>query len=296
MLPNGHNHFIPTERIRVGSMRWSQVYGGSLSLAGTTIQDDLVLKVIDPAFFPIPPNDPFPPDAPLYPEYPSTPMPFSENSYRYTDDLMAWSEAHAYSKLSPLQGSLIPRMVDIFMLKSPRSKQDKIGIVMSRIHGRNIFDVCRELGSEIDGETGWYPIALQLLRGLSEIHRQGIVNIDISERNIFVTDDKESGRPTVKFFDFGFSRPNHFDTPEEMEKHGVEKAICFDIKHLYYFLSDMCGGAWGRPQYLEAHGLSLDCVGRMCRFMEWAQREYPNDPWVTPTWKGYFKSWLGPED
>ncbi|KAF9478074.1 hypothetical protein BDN70DRAFT_880413 [Pholiota conissans] len=157
-LPDGHNHFIPNENIRVGTMRWSQVYGGSLSLAGSKIQDDLVLKIIDPAFFPIPPTDPFVPDAPSYTEYASTPIPFSENSYRYTDDLMAWSEAHAYSKLSSLQGSLIPHLVDIFMLKCPWSKQDKIGIVMSRIHGRNIFDVCRELGCEIDGETGWYPI------------------------------------------------------------------------------------------------------------------------------------------
>ena len=129
--------------------------------------------------------------------------------------------------------------------------------------------------------------ALQLVHGLAEIQGQGIPHIDFSERNILVADDKESGRSTVEFFDFGFSRPNQFDTSEEMKRHDVEKATFYDVMNLYYFLSDMCGGAWGRPEYLDAHRR---------RFLEWVLQEYPNDPVVSTMWKRYITRYCSPRD
>lgn len=47
-LDAGHNTFIPTESLSTGPGLWSQVYGGSLNLAGAKPQDKPVLKVYDP--------------------------------------------------------------------------------------------------------------------------------------------------------------------------------------------------------------------------------------------------------
>ncbi|KAF8957204.1 hypothetical protein BDZ97DRAFT_1847755 [Flammula alnicola] len=291
-LCNSHC-FIATESLYVGpdKCQWSQVYYGSLTSpsfpsVNYKALDNIVLKVFSSSSFPLSDSDPRSKACLLGLT--------SANSYRYTDELMAWTEVHAYSKLFLLQGTVIPHFIDAFMVRSPESDQESIGIAMSHIQGQPIVARCRELGSEVDSDMRWYPIALQLFRRVHQVHQLGIIGLDVRGANILVVGDPNasersasgsSSSYSVMLFDFAFSRPRSFPTSEEQNRHRVSLVSAQDVDNLQDLLLEICGDDIGVRR--EA---SYDYGGpgaRRWAFLQWARRECPHEPWVCDWWSQF---------
>ncbi|KAF9478084.1 hypothetical protein BDN70DRAFT_933702 [Pholiota conissans] len=187
----------------------------------------------------------------------------------------SWSgwRRYAYSKLSSLQGTPLPCLEGTFMVTSPDSEQEEFAMLMTRIYERQTDAVCRELGSEIHGNTRWYPIALELVRAVYRIHQLGIVGSDIREQNILVTNGQKSTLsplPSVKLIDFASSQPSHFDTTYDMDRYKIFRVTISDTGGINRVIVDLCEAS--RFKYLREHayGLSCDWVGRKTKFWQWA--------------------------
>ncbi|KAF9478091.1 hypothetical protein BDN70DRAFT_944532 [Pholiota conissans] len=288
----GSHSFVAKDSLYVGPERWSQVYGGSLSLPNAKVQNDLVLKIFNSSLLPFANIDANSEDWKI-----SGPQHISHNSYRYTDELMAWAEVHAYSKLVSLQGTVVPRLVGAFMVQYPESDEEHIAIAMTRIRGNSFMDRCRKLGCEIDGDERWYPLALELMRRIYDIHQLGIIGLDIRDENIFVVDAPDAASsPSIKLFDFGFSRPNQFEDPEDKKKHAVAFITMKDVGGLTTLLLDTCGGDSGRPEWLVENGFTLEYRQRRWDFFQWIRREHPEEPFLSEWWDKYLSRTLPPPE
>ncbi|KDR72446.1 hypothetical protein GALMADRAFT_213421 [Galerina marginata CBS 339.88] len=269
--------FTATESLYTGPNKWSQVYRGSLTSPSLGSFNDVVLKVFSSTHFPHAHSD-------LGCLSISPPDTISPNSYRYTDELMAWAEVYAYRKLYPLQGATIPRFFDALMVQSPESGEESIGIIISHIKGISIVARCLELGGEIDGDTRWYPLARELYRNIYRINQLGICGLDIRDANVRVVEPGgccECGPPSVVLFDFAFSRPNFFFDDSDRKRHRVEAVMIQDLFDLKGLTANMCGGGIGSA--CSAQGVRA----RRWAFLEWVRQEHPDDQWIA-AWAPHF--------
>ncbi|KAJ3510821.1 hypothetical protein NLJ89_g4455 [Agrocybe chaxingu] len=208
------------------------------------------------------------------------------NSYRDTEELLAWAEVWAYQKLTHLQGTKIPRLHGAFQVKSPviGDSQPHLALLMSYVGGVTILERCVELGSVSDnGDTRWCSLVRDLFKQVHEFHQLGLCNLDICEANVKAVTSPD-GSDSLVFFDFATARPSMFANELEKEQHEVHRALVNDLAHLRGLLLTICGDVPGwddgpRPLFK-----------RRWEFLQWARKEHAGDAWLKE-WGSEFDCW-----
>ncbi len=93
-----------------------------------------------------------------------------------------------------------PNVVDVYDIEV---ESDPPYIVMERLHGESLWQRIKR-GAMPPEEA--VRVILAAMRGVAEVHRQGVVHRDLKPDNIYLARGADGGEPVPKVLDFGVSR------------------------------------------------------------------------------------------
>ncbi|KAJ3500683.1 hypothetical protein NLJ89_g9684 [Agrocybe chaxingu] len=253
------SRFTPTSNLYTGPGKWSQVYRGVFDTPSLR-SIDAVLKIYVWDCFPHVQSDE---DA----SYESLPLPYSvPDSYRNTEEIMAWTESWAYGKLSHLQGTIIPQFYGAYLVKTSEESKAHFAVAMSFVNGIPFPQRAAALGGEITGNQQWYPLALALFKGVYELEKSGICALDIRDGNVRVVSSLAGEYPV--FFDFAFARPISFEDETLDEIHRVKSGRKTDLSGLRKLIRAVTGY------------LTPEEEQRAWAFAHWARKNHGDERWM----------------
>jgi hypothetical protein len=141
----------------------------------------------------------------------------------FCDDFFQ-SETNVYSRLEPLQGKNVPRLLATVSYQLQRAKNTEYqhllsvpGVIMEFINGFSLF----QLPSYISAES-WQAVCDSAVSVVDRIGTYGVLNKDIKpKQNIKVRMTQDGGKTTyqVVYYDFALSSTrDDFETEQEWEQ------------------------------------------------------------------------------
>ncbi|KAF9554989.1 hypothetical protein CPC08DRAFT_148940 [Agrocybe pediades] len=206
---------------------------------------------------------------------------------------MCWSEVFAYSKLGPIQGKIVPKFIDAFMVKSPKfTKGENMAIAMSYVKGGSVTEMCQELGSDKDPDPGlWYPIGLEMIRAVYAVHQQGVAGFHVRDANMLVekldppvsANDSDScqshSRYAIKIIDFACASSCDYAHGDGGPIGDQQEAIN-DVDDLALLIGEICGTLDRIPLGSDIYGASR----RRSEFLKWVKKNHGQERCVQALW------------
>ncbi len=93
-----------------------------------------------------------------------------------------------------------PNVVDIYDVDG---NSETPYIVMERLHGESLWQRIKR--GALPAEEA-VPVLIAAMRGVAEVHRQGVIHRDLKPDNIYLARATDGGAPVPKVLDFGVSR------------------------------------------------------------------------------------------
>ncbi|TDL14785.1 hypothetical protein BD410DRAFT_873561 [Rickenella mellea] len=240
------NNVAPLIRYHGNSKSWSRIYKASMLQPRSNQSVDVAVKLYEERFFPL---------------RLVTGSPASPHVLRETDEVFAWTESWAYSKMQDLQGLIIPKFLGVFKF-SNGTGAEIWGIITELVEGLNLRDYCSNRIKEL-GSGSWHDVARQTASAIHEIRSCGCANLDIRADNIIVSRTE----PTkITIVDFATARPSV----------GPHRALFDNVDEVAFgqmVKNDIC-------RYEKGPDLIHQWL-----FVRKMKNKYPRDGWVqSPSW------------